>query len=94
MIEERQVSRYKKGDIVRIVDAPYMECPFTWVEEMNEFCGQEATIISVFWVDRHNTYGYELEFETDDNYCTWCENCFSVEPDLVESDLHPLALFQ
>lgn len=93
-MEREPQSKYKVGDTVRILDSPYMECPFTWVEEMTAFCGQEATVVDVVWVDRNNAHGYSLEFESDYCYCTWCENCFGIEPDLVESDIHPSVLFQ
>lgn len=87
--------KYKIGDTVRISDTPYMECPFIWVEEMTEFCGQEATIVDVYWAERHKAHGYILEFGSDECYCAWCENCFGVvEPDLVESDIHLSVLFQ
>lgn len=83
--------KFQVGDVVRIVDTPYMECPFTWVDEMTEYCGKEATITDVFWTERHKTHGYTLDIE--DCYCTWCENCFVQEADIEESDSDMSVIF-
>ena len=85
-------SKYKVGDTVRILDSPYMECPFTWIEEMTDFCGQEARIVNVSWIEHFGAYGYLIDI--DECGCTWCENCFVVEPDLQESEFNPSILFQ
>lgn len=76
--------RFQVGDVVRIVDTPYNDCPFSWVEGMDDYCGWEVTIEDVFWVERHKTHGYLLD--CDDGCCTWCENCFVREADIEESD--------
>lgn len=92
MTEERPQSKFKKGDIVRVVDEPYEDCPFEWIGEMDDCCGKEAVITDMIWFGHRGIWGYYLDIDEYD--CKWCENCFVVEPDLVESDLHPLALFQ
>lgn len=91
MTQEPQ-PRFQIGDVVRIVDTPYAECPFTWVDEMTEFCGKEAVVIDVCWYDRYNAYGYCLD--TEDCYCTWCENCFQIDAEIEESDIDLSILFQ
>lgn len=83
--------KYKVGDTVRIVEEPYLKCPFMWVQEMTELCGTEAVIKDVFWVESRGTHGYLISTE---DYCTWCENCFIIEPDLVESDIDLSVLFR
>jgi hypothetical protein len=91
-VEREPQSKYKVGDTVRILDSPYMECPFTWVEEMTDFCGQEARIVDVSWIEHLGAYGYLIDI--DELCCTWCENCFVMEPDLQESEFNPSILFQ
>lgn len=76
---------FQVGDIVQVVDVPYEDCPFKWVEQMDEMCGEETTITSVDWFEGRKTYGYRIS--GDNESCVWCENCFiSLEPDLAESD--------
>lgn len=91
MIREPE-SRFKKGDVVRVVDTPYEDCPFEWIDDMDEYCGTETTITDVFWIERRNMYGYYIA--ADDRCCTWCENCFVMEPDLEESDSDISVLFE
>ena len=31
------------GDKVRVVDTPYMDCPFTWIDDMTNMCGKVVT---------------------------------------------------
>ena len=92
MIQEPKQPKYQIGEAVRIVDTPYMDCPFTWVGCMNDFCGKEATIVDLYWNENRKTYGYMIDL---DNYsCTWCENCFVIDQDLEESDADLAVLFQ
>lgn len=82
---------FQVGDIVQVVDVPYEDCPFKWVEDMDEMCGKETTITRVDWYDGRKTYGYRIS--GDNGSCVWCENCFiSMEPDLAESDAELCAL--
>lgn len=83
---------YQVGDVVRVVGTPYEDCPFCWVSVMDECCGEEATIESVYWDNSRNTHGYTIDI--DDYHCTWCENCFAVDQDLDESDSDLTVLFQ
>ena len=91
MIQE-PTPRYKIGDAVRIVDIPYTECPFSWIDYMNKFCGKEAIIEDVYWNENRKTHGYVIDI--DDNSCTWCENCFAIDQDLEESDADLAVLFK
>lgn len=84
--------RFNIGDVVRIVDKPYHDCPFTWIDAMSDYCGEETTITDVYWFESSKTHGYSLD--CDDGYCTWCENCFEPELDIEESDSDPNILFE
>lgn len=84
--------RYQKGEIVRVVDEPYEDCPFEWIGAMDDCCGHEARIVDVSWIGRFGAYGYSIDIDECD--CIWCENCFVVEPDLQESEFNPSILFQ
>lgn len=64
------------GDKVMVVSEPYMECPFTWVSEMTDMCGQIVTIIRKRASSK--TYIYNIAGSSWD----WCGNCFvSLEPE-------------
>ena len=84
MTEEKTQARYTKGDIVRVVDEPYKDCPFEWIGEMDDYCGQTATITSVTWNKWAKAWGYSIDI--DEYCCTWCEDCFVPESDIEESD--------
>lgn len=92
MTEERPKPRYQKGDIVRVVDEPYDDCPFEWIGEMDDYCGQTATITSATWNEWAGAWGYAIDI--DEYCCTWCENCFIVDSDIEESDSDIKMLFQ
>lgn len=62
------------GDVVRIVDAPYMECPFAWVDTMDKYCSMEAKICKKRLSEQYNTYQYIIDIDDGDHY--WCGNCF------------------
>ena len=79
------VSIFRIGETVRIVDEPYDDCPFLWVEEMSRWCGEEVTIESVEWDEAEETFRYYIT--EDDGDFSWCENCFVHEEiELPESD--------
>lgn len=92
MTEERPLPKYKKGDVVQVVDEPYVDCPFEWIGEMDECCGRVATITGVSWNEWHKDWGYSIDI--DDYLCTWCENCFVAFTDIEESDVDINTLFQ
>ena len=86
---------YSVGDIVRIVEKPYSDCPFSWVRAMNAYCGKLATIEEVLleldWGDT-NEEGYRID--TDEGEFVWCATCFEpVETDIKESDSNLDVLF-
>ncbi len=71
------------GDKVRVVDEPYEDCPFTWVDGMTTMCGEIVTITSKD--PARGTYAYKI----DGSRWTWCGNCFvPLEP---EEDLPEIA---
>lgn len=85
-------SKYNIGDVVKVVDVPYMDCPFSWADEMTEYCGQELTIVEVRWISHRKTYGYTLDGVFD---FVWCEGCFeSCSTEIEESDADLSILFQ
>ena len=51
VMKENPQPKFKKGDIVRVVDEPYEDCPFEWIGEMDDYCGQTAVITSVTWTE-------------------------------------------
>lgn len=75
--------KYNAGDIVRIVDKPYYECPFTWVEPMSVFCGQVTTIRGVHWSNRLGCWSYYLD--ADDGMYSWCENCLMAASEIEDT---------
>ena len=77
----RPEQMYKVGDIVKVKDHP-VECAFTWIDEMNKYCGKEATIEGARYVEGK---GWRYEIDLDIRWCGWCENCFEhIIPDLPE----------
>lgn len=85
--------KFQKGDIVVVACEPYDDCPFGWAAlEMDEYCGVETTITDVRWSSFAGAYGYSIA--ADNGEFTWCENCFSAEPDIEESDCDHRMLLQ
>lgn len=64
--------KFDVGDRVVIVDRPFIDCPFVWVDEMNRLCGKEAIVRHASWDNLRNTHVYKI---VDSEYA-WCENCF------------------
>lgn len=86
---------YSVGNIVRIVEKPYSDCPFSWVGAMSAYCGKLATITEVLleleWGNT-NEEGYRID--TDDGEFVWCATCFEpIEADIQESDANLDVLF-
>ena len=92
MTEENPKSRFKVGDIVQVVDEPYEDCPFEWIDEMDECCGKTATIKSVRWDNYYGQYAYGIDI--DEYHCSWCERCFIEDSEIEESDSEIKMLFQ
>ena len=68
------IPEYNIGDIVRIVSKPYRECPFTWVSNMDNYCGRKAEITDKWYSEWYGQYGYSVNV---DGACfNWCGNCF------------------
>lgn len=91
MTEERPQPKFKKGDIVRVVDEPYESCPFDWIDVMDECCGKTAAITSVSWAAGYATYAYGIDIDEYD--CSWCENCFVEDSEIEESEANVADLF-
>lgn len=76
---------FNVGDVVRIVETPYNDCPFLWIETMSDMCGNTVTIASVEWNLEHSTHLYRIEEDNGD--IAWCQNCFMpIEADIPEAD--------
>lgn len=89
MTQESQ-SMFQVGDVVRVVSTPYTDCPFSWVSDMDYYCGREATISAASYDKNRKLWRYNLR----GSRWSWCENCF--EPpiaDIEESDEDILTLF-
>lgn len=65
------------GDKVTVVDEPYEDCPFSWIDTMDEFCSRDAVIVDKQFSDNFGTYYYIINI--DDRFHSWCGNCFKVE---------------
>lgn len=83
LLEHSNVREFFVGDVVEIVREPYRECPFYWIEEMNEYCGKVTRIIS-----KRKTYddGYLYNIEVDDSEFSWCGGCFLPPEESEEFD--------
>lgn len=74
MTEHREDIEFEVGDMVRIVSEPYTDCPFEWLDVMDEYTGMLATIVSKRWGFSFETYAYEIDI--DGRRYNWCKNCF------------------
>lgn len=73
MAEVRDSPEFQVGEVVRVVDEPYKDCPFSWVNNMDEWCGRRVEILDRHWSSWYDCYAYEIERE----YCwSFCGNCF------------------
>lgn len=69
-----QYNEFDIGDIATIVDAPYDDCPFSWVETMDAYMSKQAVIVSKDWSAEYDTWGYHIDLDYRDHL--WCGNCF------------------
>lgn len=82
--------KFQVGDIVRVVDTPYEDCPFGWVDGMNRYCGKEVKIDGAIYVKARKMWAYTVR----GTRWSWCENCFEPPiPDIEESDEDISTLF-
>ena len=66
------------GDKVRVVDTPYRDCPFTWIDDMTNMCGKVVTIIHKEVDNSKGTPYYNIR----ESQWNWCGNCFvPLEPE-------------
>lgn len=72
----REYREFFVGDKVMVVSKPYLECPFTWVDEMTDMCGKIVTITDK--QEGRTTYAYNISGDP----WNWCGNCFvPLEPE-------------
>lgn len=69
-----EYQEFNVGDIVRIVDKPYYDCPFSWASGMDMYCSREAEIKSKEYSAYFKTYVYRIS--ADNTNYAWCGNCF------------------
>lgn len=88
VIEKEGSPTYHVGDIVRVVDKPYMRCPFEWINWMDKYCGREVKILKAYWNDRYKTYVYKIGTVdgVERSVCAFCVNCFVAEPEEPEQE--------
>lgn len=67
------------GDIVTVVDEPYLDCPFIWGDSMDKYLGVSAVIVSKDWSEGKKEYRYNID--VDGGKHIWCGNCFRAESD-------------
>lgn len=68
------VKEYNVGDVVQIVPEPYLDCPFKWVEDMDNFCCCTAEIIGKHYYKNKEQYGYRIDIDREG--WLWCAGCF------------------
>lgn len=91
MNETNPKQLFNIGDTVRVVSRPYLQCPLSWVSDMNAYCGREMKVSNVVYDKHRKLWIYSLS----NCMWNWCENCF--EPpiaDIEESDEDISVLFE
>lgn len=71
--EEEGYPTFQPGVTVQIVSTPYEACPFTWVHDMDDWCGHFVTIRSVSYSDTFRQYRYSIK---EIPGFIWCVDCF------------------
>ena len=69
-----EYNEFEVGERVRVVSEPYLRCPFSWVSEMDNYCGENVTIVDKRFDGYRNTNAYRID--ADDTDFVWCGNCF------------------
>ena len=64
---------FQVGEVVRVVSEPYKDCPFTWADGMDKWCGSRVKILALYWSSEDDCYAYEIERERG---WSFCRNCF------------------
>lgn len=81
------------GARVRIVDEPLYGCSAGWADEMSQYCGKEATIVS-------GGFGYWYRLDIDNGQWSWSADIVTLAapmdlPDLeVEESVDIFSLFR
>lgn len=84
---------FNVGDVVKIVDTPFYECPFGWVGSMTSVCGRECTITEVGWHPSKRHHYYRTNRLPN---IMWCKDCLEEidQTNLEESDFDIETLFK
>ena len=61
------------GAKVRIVDEPIYDCEAGWADEMDRYCGSEATIVGV-------GHGHCYRLDIDDEEWSWSSDIITLIP--------------
>lgn len=84
------------GDMVQVVFEPYYDCPFTWVTDMDRYCGELVQITNKNYKSGKGCYGYRIS--ADGGSYVWCGNCFipvveTPDFDITDEEFDKLLLF-
>lgn len=86
MTETKGNPTYHVGEVVRVVDRPYNQCPFWWTPGMNKYCGATTEIKKVPWSESRGCYEYKV-FGCG-NY-SFCKNCFAPQEEEDDIEYNP-----
>lgn len=81
------------GAKVRIIDEPFYSCSAGWADEMDQYCGKEATIVG-------GGFGYCYRLDIDRGEWSWSADIITLAapmdlPDLeVEESVDIFSLFR
>ena len=61
------IPKYKVGDVVQIVPTPYKDCPFSWADDMDEWCGRTVVITDCRYSGAYSAYLYYIELHQSES---------------------------
>lgn len=81
--------KFSVGDVVTIVPEPNYDCAFSWIDNMDRFCGKIAKVTSARPSSRHQCDVYSLD--VDGGRYNLDEGCFQESvPSIEEEELTQL----
>ncbi len=81
-----QQHMFKRGDHVQIISEPDWDCAVGWANDMSQYCGQDAQVLSVY-------PSGAVKLNIDGQRFVWNEEIIFPIPDLLCNlpDLDPIA---
>lgn len=73
-MRKKEAPEFFVGDMVRVVDVPYRDCPLSWVDSMDRYCGKIMEIVRKNYNTQRACYAYRID--ADKELYMWCGNCF------------------